>query len=233
MGLAPSELPRLVLGLPRTIGLAVYEFLFVPAAQAHPQQLAVPEPLYGAGLATRAAALHNMGDTYSADVEWHALIDWRSVGHRTAMLPREVLESLAWFAGLAFHAPILRRVVRREDLLELQSGGITSEHLQFVYGLSAIPSTGTREPDSSTHTTEVATEAIWGSGWGLLHDIARALPAGMAERMQIKLPSLEQSVAPQGALPALDAALFDRVRRSVVEMWAPEFDASLDAMCAT
>ena len=219
-----------VLNLPQKIGQAVYTFLFAPGQSVHAERLALPEGLSKADASARAVALARDGEIpQSLDTAWHSQIDWRSLEHRTAVLPREALEVLAWYLGLAAYASALRQVVLREELLSLQSGGVAAEHLEFVYALPASETTQPIvKPSVSRLTPEHASSDIWRAGWACLSSFAGQLPAALGARLMLKLPLQDAG----DESPKLSFETFRHVRQLVVSSVVPEFDASLESLAA-
>lgn len=217
-----------VLNLPQKIGQAVYSFLFVPAESVHAARLVLPEGLGGAGASARAVALvREEGRRLSSDTAWHSEIDWLSVEHRTAVLAPETLEALAWYLGLAAYATSLRRVVLRDELLSLQSGGVAADHLEFVYALpTAEAPRALAEVGGAGLIAEQASSDIWRAGWSCLSALADRLPAALGSRLMLKLPP-----QPTGnESPKLSFESFRHVRQLVVSSLVPEFDESLESL---
>jgi hypothetical protein len=224
-------LAQRVLRLPRSEGKAVYDFLFAPAASAHPDRIGLPEPLRSAGPAVRALALAAKGEPAAGNVDGlPELINWRSPDHRTAILPAKVLETLAWYLGLAAYAGTLRRVVLRDELMALNAAGIGDSELQFVYSLPAPDPQLTDTEPVSVLAGEGASSRVWRAGWTQLIELAGRLPAPIGARFRLKLPFVETEAAERP--PSMNEAAFAHVRKLVMDSMLPQFDESLESLAA-
>lgn len=222
------SLAQAVLGLPQSVGRMVVEFLFAPAAALHAELLKAPASLQGLGTASRAVALARTHHSLTEPgVDWHREMDWRSLAHRTAVLPGDTLEALAWYLGLAAHSQQLRRVVLRDDLLGLQSGGIVTEHLEFVYNLPELPDEAGSAPALPVGDFPAS---LWRAGWASLAQCAASLPEAIGTRLLLKLPA--QAARLDGAT-RLSGPVFEHVRGVVVASILPEFDDSLLSLAAS
>ena len=222
------SLAQAVLGLPQSVGRIVVEFLFAPAATMHAELLAAPSSLQGLGAASRAVMLARTHRPLTEPgVDWHREMDWRSIAHRTAVLPGDTLEALAWYLGLAAHSRQLRRVVLRDDLLKLQSEGIVTEHLEFVYNLPELADAASLAP--ALPVSDLAA-SLWRAGWASLAQCAASLPAAIGARLLLKLPA---QAAKLSGVTSLSGPVFEHVRGVVVASLLPEFDESLQSLAAS
>jgi len=237
---------RFVLATPPEVGRAVYDFLLRPAAGADPGRVARPAVLQSAGQRVDEIALaQGLGAAPPPrdPAGWIERIDWASPLHRLAMLPREVLATLAWYLGLAGQHRALRRIVRREDLRALQANGVSADHLAFVYSLPvdapAAASAASRPiaRDMAPPAEPSIDPAAWPpriarTGWALIAAVAASLPAALAWRLALKLP-IEASPDDAGGACIVPAdPLFEMVRAQVVSSWHPGFDPSLAALAS-
>ena len=238
---------RFLLELPGASGRAVYDALLRPGALAHPDRLVCPAALAPTGAGVSELA-HERGlglPSRPADPSgWMAGIDWASPLHRLALLPREVLESLAWYLGLAGEHQSLRQIVLRDSLQALQANGVSGDHLAFVYGLptdqvgagsASVSSSGRAASATNDPFTEPAylPARIIRTGWGLISADAASLPHPLSWRLTIKLPPEASPEAGRTASITPGDRLFEWVRAQVVTAWQPEFDARLAAFAAT
>jgi hypothetical protein len=240
------DLSRFVLATPPEVGRAVYDFLLRPAACADPDRMARPPVLqlacqrvdeiaFARGLGSAPPPIDPPG--------WTERIDWASPLHRLAMLPREVLKTLAWYLGLAGQHQALRRIVRRDDLRALQANGVSLDHLAFVYSLpvdaTATASTASQPivrdpppPAESSIDPAAWPPRIARTGWALIAAAAASLPAALAWRLALKLPIDASPDDASAACIAPADPLFETVRAQVVSSWHPSFDPSLTALAA-
>jgi hypothetical protein len=237
---------RFVLSTPPEVGRAVYDFLLRPAGCADPGRIARPAALQPAGQrADEIALARGLGTAVppSDPAGWIERIDWASPMHRLAMLPREVLATLAWYLGLAGQHWALRRIVRRDDLRALQASGVSADHLAFVYALPIdAAGTATAAPRPIARDAALSAEpsfdpAAWPSriartGWALIATVAVSLPAALAWRLVLKLPVEASPGEANAACITPGDPLFEAVRSQVVAAWQPRFDPSLAALAA-
>jgi hypothetical protein len=239
--------PGELLGLPAELGRLIHEFLFRPGLGAHPERLALPSPFDQAGEVVQAVVIERglLGPAAgSVDAEaCLAQFDWQSPLHRIALLPRDILETLSWYLGLAACRDRLRRIVMRDELRALHARGLSAGHLAFVYqlpeqagtrglsdsrriesgGQSSAPGhTGmdgrSSAPESmrSEPVQPAWPERILAEGWSILEAVRALLPDPIAVRYQLKLPPDRPSDAssPERVAPGD----FERVRRDAQEV---------------
>lgn len=249
----PALGARELLDLPAELGRLIHEFLFMPSLGGHPERVGLPEPFDRGGEEVRAIAIEQglLGPPVgSRDAELClGQIDWQSPLHRLALLPREILEALSWYLGLAACRDRLRRIVMRDELRALYAQGLSAEHLAFVYqlpeqprmsGLSSVPESAQSVPVLPDWPQHIQAE-----GWSVLKAVQALLPDPIAARYELKLPpdrpsgvSASGRAAPAGAEPgwgdsrpvAPGAPLFEWVRGRIVAAWRPDFDARLAAL---
>ncbi|MEN9775656.1 MAG: hypothetical protein RL322_2726 [Pseudomonadota bacterium] len=230
-----------LLQLPREIARLVIEFVLNPGAGADPGRVRLPAPLEPGSDSVRACSIERglLGPAIGGREAEDCLrqFQWQSPLHRLAVLPREVLESLAWHLGLATLRDRLRRVVTRDALRALHAEGVSAEHLSFVYQLPDVtdPSRGLASPTERLPAALPAdplngTHPIAQAGWGVLGSLHALLPEAIALRFRLKCPpQLEQASAVAPGLMPQDP-LFDWVRVRVVSAWRTDFDSSLAAL---
>lgn len=230
---------RALLELPADLGRLIHEFVFRPVLGAHPERVALPSPLHDGSDAVQAIAIERglLGPAAGRVDAQLCLgqIEWQSPLHRMALLPREVLEALAWYLGLAAFRDRLRRIVMRDEIRALHAEGLSAEHLAFVYQLPELAGER-RSPEGRLGTESGAVTANWpqqilGRGWGVLGAVRSRLPAPIAVRFQFKLPPGVPEPVDEGT-SVLPDPLFDWIRERVVNAWRPDFDARLAALAA-
>jgi hypothetical protein len=233
---------RLILALPGPLGQLVHQFLFDPAADADPDRVATPGCLADGGGTLRAQALEaglwGGGISPQEVDQCLAAFDWASPLHRLALVPRGVLEGLAWRLGLAVHREVLCRIVLRDELRAIQSEGVESDHLSFVYRLVAETDADRSQPTEIDSVVVDARDEGWPSrifsaGWASIAGAARSMPALISARFQLKLPRQIEETASAYSAQSLGNALFETIRSQVVAAWKADFDSSLAALAAS
>jgi hypothetical protein len=161
---------------------ALYQFVHAPCLEADPARL--DELLGGAGF--------DVDDAYANQIVRERLglgdasdFEPDDPVHRTALLPRAGIAALAWRLGLACGAARLRRLIRREDLAELQ-GQVSEQDWQFVMEQPGAPGAGIADLDQAP--VEALPQACRRIGWNVLADACDRLPADIGARLRLKLP---------------------------------------------
>jgi len=231
---------RELLDLPIELSRLIHDFAFRPGLGAHPERIALPMPLNSANDSVQAVAIERglLGPAAGPLDAERCLgqIDWQSPLHRIALLPREILEALAWYLGLAAFRDRLRRVVMRDELRTLHAQGLSAEHLAFVYQIPDDPGSKGGSTGAAAVLRESATstwpQRIQAQGWSILGELREVLPASIAARFQLKLPPEAPSVAGDEPPLAPNDPRFEWVRERVVAAWRPDFDSRLSALAS-
>jgi len=237
VGLAP------LLQLPGEIGRLVIEFVLNPGAGADPRQVRLPAPLEQTSDAVRACSIERglRGPAIGASDAEECLrqFQWTSPLHRLAILPRDVLETLAWYMGLAALRDRLRRVVTRDALRALHAVGVSAEHLSFVYQL---PDASDRLPARTLQADGLAaampadglsgSQHIAQAGWAALASLHAVLPSAIASRFRLKCPPEPDKASMVAPDLTPEDPIFEWVRVRVVSAWRPDFDTCLAALAA-
>jgi len=231
---------RELLDLPIELSRLIHDFAFRPSLGAHPERLALPMPLDSTSDAVQVIAIERglLGPAAGPVDAERCLgqIDCQSPLHRIALLPREILEALAWYMGLAAFRDRLRRIVMRDELRALHAQGLSSEHLDFVYQIPDSPGRQGASTGAAAAVLELAPanwpQRIQAHGWSILSALRAVFPASIAARYQLKLPPEAPARAgDEHPLPPNDPR-FEWVRERVVAAWRPDFDSSLSALAS-
>jgi hypothetical protein len=202
-------LAQALLQWPQQVAQQVHAALFLPAADLHPQRARelVPKALWNLSAARLSPAL-------AAPQAWQEF-DGRRLPHRLALLPREVVDRVAWNLGLLISAPRLRQVVLRSELQQLADQGLDEDAWQLVLLVKGAPAAQDLGP------IEQWGQAIKQRGESALLGLAEEIGGGLGQRLTFKLaPAL-----PVAAPAATD--LLDQAYTPVVQAWSAQWDRCL------
>jgi hypothetical protein len=178
------SLPACVLQWPRAVSRQVMCALFMPAQDMHPEhaRVQVPRTLW----ALPAAPLSRGLETPPTD--WPAELDGSRIDHRLSLLPRSVLEQVAWNLGLVIHGPNLRKLVLREQVQTLNEQGLQDHDWQLALSSSIATSAPTApEPLPALNLTEWP-QRLKQSGFMALQALAVHMGPVLGQRLSWKLP---------------------------------------------
>ena len=212
------SLPACVAQWPEQVTRQVMTALYTPAADMHPEQAhaLVPRELW----ALPATVLsRGLGEPLN---DWPAELDGRKVEHRLALLPRTVLEQVAWNLGLLAHAASLRKLVLRSEVQALSEQGLQDGDWQLA--LSAP-----RSPAHDMQTLAQAPLEQWPAlmrhaGLLALRALAASLGPVLGQRLIWKLPTGLPTV---GADQAPPSALVHLAYTPASKQWSSHWDSCL------
>jgi len=193
----------------------IHAFVFEPATYLHPDRLPayVPQALreQPASVVSRAL-LPTLGAAEELDLTQPA--------HRAALLPVDGLERLAVRVGVRAEAARVKRVVASDDVATLSTTLVPGDWTA-AYRSDRVDAPGTPLPAATA-----LAQAIVDLGWSTLQSACDALPAGIGQRLLMKLPLCE---SPARMAPDVASAAVARAYAEAVNDW----DAGWDAAFAT
>jgi hypothetical protein len=211
------NLVNALLDLPRPVAKAIYDFVFLPAQDMHPEQSHLPD-----GLPELTPRAHSLILAPDQNIQWTEQLDWNQLPQRLCMLPQHVLETLSWHLGLVLNSSALRQVVLRTQIEQLTQQGMVQADWSFVHSLPAQDAQPRPAP-----VAPLAVNSLQHSGWQALGQLAKQLPPALQKRFGWKLPHWVKK--PQGnsiESPTLQLAL-ECAYPTVVNAWLPEWENSL------
>lgn len=189
----------------------IHAFIFDPASYLHPDRLPayVPAALRGqAPDVVSRALLPGLGAAEELDLGLPA--------HRAALLPAEGLRRLALRVGACAEAGHLKRVVASSDIATL-SDTLDAADWRAAYRSERCAARGTPQPSAAGLAAMIAR-----MGWATLQAACDALPRGIGQRLLMKLPLADGTVAlAPGAAMATVAAVY----AEAVDDWEAGWDA--------
>lgn len=199
------------LALSRPAVERIHAFVFDPASYLHPDRVPefIPERLRDQPAAVVSRAL--LPVLGAADA-----LDLAQPAQRAALLPADGLARVAVRLGVQAAAATLKRVVMKDEV------GVLSQLLapadwRAVYESAQTDPAGAPRPDSAA-----LAERITNVGWLTLQAACDALPAGVGQRLKLKLPRCTGDL---GGQPMAACAALAAVYADVVTHWDAGWDA--------
>lgn len=213
------SLPACVLQWPQEVSGQVMRALFAPAQDMHPQQAReqVPKVLWD-------LPAHRLSQGLQPRLnDWPAELDGRRIEHRLALLPRSVIEAIAWNLGLLACAASLRRRVLRSEVQLLAEHGL--QEGDWALALSA-PRNGAPQADPlADHPLQEWPSRMGQLGQAMLANLCAQLGPVLGARLRCKLATGAESAA-ETKLPA-PAGLLALAYPAPVRAWSPDWDDCL------
>ena len=211
------SLPACVLKWPQQVSGQVMRALFAPAQDMHPQQAheQVPQALWD-------LPAHRLSQGLEPRLnDWPAELDGRRIEHRLALLPRSVIETVAWNLGLLACAASLRRRVLRSEVQLLAEHGLQDG--DWALALSA-PRTGAPQADLlADHPLQEWPGRMGQLGQAMLADLCSQLGPVLGARLRCKLAV---SAEPPAKVRAT-AGLLELAYPAPVRAWSLHWDDCL------
>jgi hypothetical protein len=200
---------------PQTVSRQVMAALFMPAGDLHPEQARrlVPRALWTLPAAEVSRGLEpRLG-------QWPEELDGRRLEHRLALLPRSVLDAIAWNLGLLKGAANLRKRVLRSELQVLAENGLTEADWHWVHEAprQSWPALELPEGDCSQWP-----QRLRQSGVRALLALTAPLGDILGTRLAWKLPP-DETAAEQ----APPTAMLHFAYTPVVQRWSAHWDDCL------